>query len=156
MKNIGQLKSVLSDLFTTQNFASFATHRGDGIHSSLVAFVVTDDLKTLFLCTSRATRKYANIKEKPSVSLLIHNSSNAVTDVNQAVAVTVTGTATEVPDERVDLTRAIYLAKHPHYSGFATSPNTAFIEVAVSSYDVVTHFQDVVTVKMNSSRKETP
>lgn len=154
MKSIAHLESILLELFATQYFASFATHCGENIHSSLVAFVVTEDLKTLYLCTSRATRKYANIRKKPSVSLLIHNSSNAVTDVNQAVAVTVTGTAREVPEERLDLARALYLAKHPHFSGFVTSPNTAFIEVTVASYDVVTHFQDVVILKMVSSGME--
>lgn len=156
MMNLGHLKSVLSELFATQYFASFATHSGANIHSSLVAFAATDDLKILYLCTSRATRKYTNVKKNPSVSLLIHNSSNEATDVNQAIAVTVTGTATEVTQERLAPIRALYLARHPHFSNFAASPNTAFIEVRVSSYDVVSHFQEVVTLNMESDRMVTP
>jgi hypothetical protein len=93
MKDIHQLKSSLSTLFREQYFAVLATRSGDQLHTTLVAFAATDDLKTLFVCTPRATRKYANLKQNPSVSLLVHNSANMATDIRQAMAVTVSGDA---------------------------------------------------------------
>lgn len=48
---------------------------------------------------------------------------------------TASGTAEEVPAHRLEAARAVYLAKQPHISGFATSPNTAIIEVTVGRYD---------------------
>ena len=152
MKDIRQLKARLSSLFSEQFFAVLATRTGEAIHTTLVAFAATDDLKTLFLCTPRATRKYANLKQNPAVSLLVHNSSNMATDIRQAIAVTVSGTAEEVPAEHLEAARAVYLAKQPHMSGFATSPNTAIIEVTVGRYDVVAHFQDVTILEIQKDR----
>jgi len=156
MKDIRQLKSSLSTLFQEQFFAVLATRSGDSIHTTLVAFAASDDLKTLFVCTPRATRKFANLKQNPSVSLLVHNSSNMATDIRQSIAVTVSGTAEEVPADRLELARAVYLAKQPHMSGFATSPNTAIIEVTVGRYDVVAHFQDVTILEIQKDRIVTP
>lgn len=152
MKAIRKLKSSLSALFAEQYFAVLATRSGDNIHTTLVAFAVTDDLKTIFVCTPRATRKYANLKLNPSVSLLVHNSSNMATDLSQAIAVTITGTTEEVPAERLETARTIYLTKQPHMSGFANSPNTAIIEVTVGRYDVVAHFQDVTILEIQKDR----
>ena len=152
MKNIRQLKSRLSALFAEQYFAVLATRSGEQIHTTLVAFAATDNLKTLFVCTPRATRKYSNLKQNPSVSLLVHNSSNMATDIRQSIAVTVSGTAEEVPVDRLSAARAVYLAKQPHMSGFANSPNTAIIEVTVTRYDVVAHFQDVTILEIHKDR----
>ena len=152
MKDIRQLKARLSSLFSEQFFAVLATRTGEAIHTTLVAFAATGDLKTIFVCTPRATRKYANLKQNPSVSLLVHNSSNMATDIRQAIAVTVSGIAEEVPSERLKAARAVYLAKQPHMSGFATSPNTAVIEVTVGRYDVVAHFQDVTILEIQKDR----
>jgi general stress protein 26 len=152
MKDIRQLKARLSSLFSEQFFAVLATRDGNHIHTTLVAFAATGDLKTIFVCTPRATRKYANLKQNPSVSLLVHNSSNMSSDIRQAIAVTVSGTAEEVPAERLEAARAVYLARQPHMSGFATSPNTAIIEVTVGRFDVVAHFQDVTILEIRKDR----
>jgi len=152
VKDIHQLKARLSILFAEQYFAVMATRSDESLHTTLVAFAATDDLKTIFVCTPRATRKFANLKQNPSVSLLVHNSSNMATDIRQSIAVTVTGTAEEVPADRLEAARTIYLAKQPHMSGFATSPNTAIIEVTVNRYDVVAHFQDVTILEIQKDR----
>lgn len=152
MKDIHQLKARLSILFAEQYFAVLATRSGDSIHTTLVAFAASDDLKTFFVCTPRATRKFTNLKQNPSVSLLVHNSSNMATDIRQSIAVTVSGTAEEVPADRLEAARSIYLSKQPHMSGFATSPNTAIIEVTVGRYDVVAHFQEVTILEIQKDR----
>jgi general stress protein 26 len=152
MKDIHELKTNLAALFAEQYFAVLATRTGDRIHTTLVAFAATDDLKTLFVCTPRATRKYSNLKQNPSVSLLVHNSSNMATDIRQAMAVTVSGNAAEVPEKRLEDARRVYLTKQPHMATFARSPNTAIIEVTVQCYDVVAHFQDVTILEIQEDR----
>ena len=152
MKDIHQIKASLSTLFAEQYFAVLATRSGENIHTTLVAFAAGEDLKTLFVCTPRATRKFANLKQNPSVSLLVHNSSNMATDIRQSIAVTVSGTARETPTERRGAARAVYLAKQPYMAGFATAPNTAIIEVTVGRYDVVAYFQDVTILEIQKDR----
>lgn len=83
MKDIATPKADLTALFTRQYFAVLATRSGERIHTTLVAFAATRDLKTIYLCTPRATHKFTNIKEHPEVSLLVHNSTNQRTDIRQ-------------------------------------------------------------------------
>lgn len=156
MKTVQQLKSALSALFAEQYFAVLATRCGDDIHTTLVAFAAADDLKTLFVCTPRATRKYSNLKQHPSVSLMVHNSSNLATDIRQAIAVTVSGVADEVAASHLESARSVYLSKQPHMADFATAPNTAMIRIRVDRYDVVAHFQDVTILEIQKNRLITP
>jgi general stress protein 26 len=152
MKDIHEIKARLTTLFAEQYFAVLATGTNDHIHTTLVAFAATNNLKTIFVCTPRATRKYTNLKRNPSVSLLVHNSANMATDIRQAMAVTVSGRAAEVPDHGLAEAQAVYLGKQPHMAGFVKSPNTAIIEVAVKRYDVVAHFQDVTILEIQKER----
>ena len=152
MKDIRQLKSKLFSLFSEQYFAVLATRTADQLHTTLVAFATTDDLKTIYVATPRATRKYTNLQHHPSVSLLVHNSSNMATDIRQAIAVTIAGTAEEVPMDRLAAAQSVYLDKQPYMSGFVNSPNTALIEVTVKRYDVVAHFQDVTLLEIQKDR----
>lgn len=156
MKDIQTLKSTLSQLFAEYYFAVLATRAGDDLHTTLVAFTATQDLKTLFICTPRATRKYANLMQHPSVSLLVHNSSNQTTDIRQSIAVTISGKAGEVSPDRLEASRDIYLANQPHMSDFARAPNTAIIEITVNRYDIVTHFQDVTILEIQNNRVVSP
>lgn len=156
MKNITTLKADITELFGRQYFAVLATRSGENIHTSLVAFAAAEDLKTIYICTPRATRKFYNINENPIVSLLVHNSTNQSTDIRQAMAVTVTGTAAEVDNSQLDLARGIYIAKHSHMTGFANAPNTAMLEIIVRRYDVVAHFQEVAILDIGNDRIVSP
>ena len=148
-----EIKSALRDLFAAQRLAVLATHDDDGQpYASLMAFAATDDLRFLLIATGRPTRKYANLKQHPTVSLLVHNSANMATDIRHAMAVTVSGRASEVPVQHLETARSVYLAKQPHMKAFATSPNTAIIEVSVDRYDVVAHFQDVTILEIRTDR----
>lgn len=152
MKDIIRIKSLLTTLFMDQYFAVLATRSQNFLHTALVAFAASADLKTLFLCTPRATRKYGNLMQYPSVSLLVHDSANLATDIGQSVAVTVTGSASEATGDSLEQARAVYLAKHPNLTVFASSPDTSLIAVDVSRYDVVERFQYVTLLDIHEDR----
>lgn len=156
MQDIDDRTEQLRELFAEQFFAVLATRSGDHIHTTLVAFAASEDLRTFFLCTPRATRKYANLKQHPTVSLMVHNSSNQASDTRQAIAVTISGVATEVPTEQLTAARAIYLSRQPHMAEFANSADTAMIEVAVNRYDLVCHFQEVRSVDIRQDGYQSP
>ena len=156
MKSIAKYRSLLNKVFSSQNFASMATLHNDRIHSCLVAFSVSEDMKTIFLCTPRTTRKYANLLENSTVSMLIHNSSNQAGDLKNAVAVTVAGKAQEVSKEDRQSARQSFLKKHPYMKDFVMANNTALITVYVTRYDIVTHFQDVSILDIQNPLDVTP
>jgi len=141
-----ELKQKVSELLSSQKLAVLSTQNADGFaYASLIAFAASDDLQTIVLATPRATRKFANIKQNPKVSLLIDNRSNKENDFHAAMAVTVMGVAQEAcsgEDQRG--LAALYLKKHPYLEAFLRSPTTAFIRIPVMRYYLVSRFQEVM------------
>jgi uncharacterized pyridoxamine 5'-phosphate oxidase family protein len=128
-----QPEKILKEVVKTQYFAVLNT-LGDGLpYSNLVSFTITDDLRSLLFVTDRNTRKFRNIQENNSISLLIDNRTNRPSDISQAIAVTVIGTAHEERDKMNNL-KDLFLARHPQLKQLVDNPNNAMILVAVSEY----------------------
>jgi heme iron utilization protein len=139
----------LRELCASQRLAVLATDHGGQPYLSLVAFVVSDDLRQLLFATYRDTRKFANLKANNRVSLLIDNRSNQVADFSRAIAATLLGAGEELAEAERPLGEALYLAKHPHLEGFVTSPGCALVKVKLQSCYLVSRFQDVLEHHFN-------
>lgn len=148
MKNPSQLKRLLKDLFSSQPLAVLATQSNGQPYGNLVAFVATEDLRSLLFATARGTRKFANIKTDPQVAMVMDSRTNQKVDFQKAVAVTATGVVEEVGDIERDPLLKLYLSKHPHLKKFVTSPTCALLRVEVDTYYVVRRFQKVVKLHM--------
>jgi heme iron utilization protein len=144
------IETEVRSLLTTQKFAVLSTQEKDHPYLNLVAFAETQDLRTILFATTRATRKYGNISSKSGVALLVDNRSNEAADIREAMAVTIIGSAREVPaSEREGLER-VYLEKQSHMKDFLFSPSTALIKVEVEYYLLVSRFQDVAMLNLKS------
>jgi nitroimidazol reductase NimA-like FMN-containing flavoprotein (pyridoxamine 5'-phosphate oxidase superfamily) len=139
-----ELENLIRELFESQKLAVLATQNEGQPYANLVAFVASDDLKSLYFATARATRKYANIEADARVTVLIDNRSNQDSDFSQAAAVTATGTAQEVMASKRDEVLTIYLAKHPMLKDFVQSPSCALLQIRVETYYLVRRFQNVM------------
>jgi nitroimidazol reductase NimA-like FMN-containing flavoprotein (pyridoxamine 5'-phosphate oxidase superfamily) len=107
---------------------------GDGRpYSNLIAFAISSDMKSLVFVTARDTRKYRNIKEHRDISILIDNRTNQLSDIKNANAITVTGTAREVTENR-DVLQTLFLERHPGLKQFVFSPDNAVMLVAIQEY----------------------
>jgi len=144
MSDREETKLALRELFAGQRLAVLATHEEGGQpYVNLMAFAVSDDLKSLLLVTSRSTRKYENLEADPRVALMIDNRAHEASDIHEAMAVTVLGEAEEIAGVERDRLLPIYLEKHPHLEAFATAPSCALFRVHVRSYYLVRRFQEV-------------
>ena len=130
MNRAGEL---LEQVLSTQYFAVLNTLCEGLPYSNLVAFTATDDLKALVFVTSREARKYKNMQENRNISLLIDNRTNQPSDVSQAVAITVIGSAREAIENKSSL-QAIFLNRHPHLQQFVDNSNNAMMLVTVREY----------------------
>jgi nitroimidazol reductase NimA-like FMN-containing flavoprotein (pyridoxamine 5'-phosphate oxidase superfamily) len=83
-----ELENLIRELFESQKLAVLATQNEGQPYANLIAFAASDDLKSLYFVTARATRKYANIEADARVTVLIDNRSNQDSDFSQAAAVT--------------------------------------------------------------------
>ena len=152
MTNEKLLQSEIAELLLSQNLAVLATQSPEGSsYSSLIAFAATDDLQKIVFATPKATRKFANIKHNPRVSLLIDNRSNNEKDFQDAIAVTVMGDAERIaPDTSPRELKSLYLNKHPYLEDFLSSPSTAIIIISVRSYYLVSRFQEVMELHIRN------
>ncbi|PLX79460.1 MAG: hypothetical protein C0616_11250 [Desulfuromonas sp.] len=137
----------VAELFQTQNLGVLATNLDGHPYTTLVAFAEEKNLKHLLFATSRATRKFANLGQDKSVSLLIDNRQNKADDFHEAMAVTVRGEATEISVNDKPQKLTIYLAKHPSLRNFVRSPNCALFSITVDCFIIVDHFQNVVELR---------
>ena len=140
-------EALLREVVGTQYFAVLNTLGQDLPHSNLVSFAATDDLKSLVFVTGRNTRKYRNIQDNHSISLLIDNRTNKPSDTSQAVAITAVGTAREEIDNR-SLFQAILLGRHPQLRRFVEAPDNAIMLVTVREY-IVAAFDKTQTVTIS-------
>ena len=139
-----ELELLIREIFESQKLAVLATQNEGQPYANLIAFAASDDLKSLYFATARATRKYANIEADARVTVLIDNRSNQDSDFSQAAAVTATGTAQEVMASKRDEVLTIYLAKHPMLKDFVQSPSCALLQINVETYYLVRRFQNVM------------
>ena len=141
-----KIKTATAELLLSQKLAVLATVDPTGSsYASLIAFAATADLQKIVFATSRATRKFANIRHNPKISLLVDNRSNREDDFHDAKAVTVLGLAEIIePAAPTGDLAVLYLEKHPYLEDFLASPSTAFILVSVSRYFLVSRFQEVM------------
>ena len=150
MNDLDRAKIELKEIQKSQPLGVLATQNRGQPYTSLVAFASSDDLRSLFFATTRPTRKYANLSGDSRVAMLVDNRSNKASDFRWAKAVTVVGKAEELEPQRSQESIAIYLTKHPHLENFVSSPNCAFLRIQVSTYYLVTRFQNVMEIKVTS------
>ena len=140
---------TLRTLLTTQRLAVVATQQKKHPYTSLVAFVASEDLRRIAFVTRRATTKYHNLTEAPDVSLLIDSRTHSEEDFSAGAAVTILGRAAEIGDKQESELLSAFLRKHPHLESFAQSSSTALCGVDVETYVLVTHFHQVVEMKVS-------
>jgi nitroimidazol reductase NimA-like FMN-containing flavoprotein (pyridoxamine 5'-phosphate oxidase superfamily) len=150
MSSDQEIQAVLRDLFRSQCYAVLATDDHGQPFASLMAFAATDDLHQIVLLTERDRRKFANLKANCRVALLIDDRKNEGQDTKESVAVTVIGEAQEVGAEVRGALLKIFLARHPYLADFAASPSCAVVSVKISSYMLVSRFEQVVEWRVES------
>jgi general stress protein 26 len=153
MTNREQLQREIAELLLSQKLAVLATQSPEGsAYASLIAFTATDELQKIVFATPKATRKFANIKHNPKVSLLIDDRSNNEKDFHDAQAITVLGVVDRIADDvSQDELASLYLSKHPYLEDFLRSPSTAFIIISVRSYYLVSRFQEVMELHIRDA-----
>lgn len=149
MDNQTDIREVLSALLSRQRLAVLSTHAGGQPYASLVAFAGSEDLRSLYFVTPRATRKFTNLQSDGRVALLVTSSANQEGDFHQAVAATVVGSARELAGPQKEAALKRYLQKHPYLEDFARSPTSALVEVSARTYVLVKNFQNVMELHLD-------
>ncbi|MGA1795085.1 MAG: pyridoxamine 5'-phosphate oxidase family protein [bacterium] len=147
-----QLVTRIQSLFQSQGLGVLATRGKEYPYCTLVGFAGTEDLRHILFATLRNTRKYANIRAYPMISILIDSRSNRAEDFKDAVALTVLGNAREAEGEERERLSGLYLERHPLLREFLRDPDCALMVLEVERYILVTRFQQVMEMDISPCR----
>ncbi|MFO7640281.1 MAG: pyridoxamine 5'-phosphate oxidase family protein [Candidatus Competibacteraceae bacterium] len=137
----------VAGLLAAQPLAVLCT-RGQRVHASLIAIAPADDLRHIFFATPRTTEKFTNLAADPDAALLVHNADGGPDDFQQAMAVTIAGSARETGAGEIASFDRIFLARHPTLAPFLAAPSTARMTFTVEAYRLVRHFQQVTVYRV--------
>ncbi len=140
-----QLRQKIADLLSKEKLAVLATWDEKQPYNTLVAYIFTEDLKSILFATRKDTKKYQNIAKYPYVSLLIDNRTNNKKDFKDAVALTVRAKAKQIEKQAY---LNLYLNRFPDLKEFLEDPQTALVLLEIQQYIYVYRFQEVLELKM--------
>lgn len=147
MEEMGNLRDRLDAMLQAQRLAVLSTAGAGGApYGSLVSFAALGAGRLLF-ATTRATRKYENLRADARVALLVDNRSGEEADFHEALAATALGRAFELTGKDREEGISVYIAKFPFLEEFVRAPSCALFRVDVERWVVVTRFQNVIEVK---------
>ena len=110
-------------------------------HCSLMAYVADEKCREIYMATHITTKKYKNLLNNSSVSLLID--SREITPRQQAQALTVNGVFQLIDDAyKRDRVEALLLRQNPHLKGFVIHPDTIMICIKVQSLQLLRGLTD--------------
>jgi nitroimidazol reductase NimA-like FMN-containing flavoprotein (pyridoxamine 5'-phosphate oxidase superfamily) len=143
-ENIRYLENDIRKLLESQAFGVLAT-QGKGITvTSLITFASSNDLRYIVFATPRQTGKFDLITNDENISILVDDRSLHQDSINKISALTITGRARILSDEKEIIEWGNQLTKkHPNLITFVKAKTSAVILVEVVSYQYVKRFQEV-------------
>lgn len=135
----------IRNLLLSHNLGVLATAGERYPYTSLVGFIVTDDLRTLIFATLRDTRKFQGLTKNPDVSFLVTSQRNNMDDFKDADALTVLGAARPIESD-TGMYKTLFLQKFPFLKHFIEDPNCSLVAITVHRYIWVTRFQEVTEI----------
>lgn len=122
-----------------QDICVLATISENSPHCSLMAYISDDEHRKLFMVTHRSTRKFANLRSNPAISLLIDTRLSDSPKTREDVwALTVNGVFEEIEDaEEVEFIRRKFIKKHEHLHEFAHHSDAVVFAIKLQSLQLL-------------------
>jgi general stress protein 26 len=143
-----ELYGKVYEIMTSQQFGVLATIENNLPHTSIIAFSITNNLKTILFITPLESRKYKNIVANPNVSLLVdHRPSNSKL-ISESYALSAIGTAKKVDLQGATATKELFAFCHADLAEKLNNPEYALMSLSVKKYEVVNGLTDVTEYKI--------
>ena len=141
-----EVKKRIDKVLDSQSIAVLGTSKNNEPYSSLVGFVITDDMRELVFATMRQRLKYENMVANPRVTLMIDDRNEQNNDFNETTSVTIIGTAEDVTSAERDKYASMLVERHPILTDFVSFPDCAIMRVKIDKIYVVSDFESVVKI----------
>lgn len=124
------MNQKMRSLILNNELCVLATTGPQGPHTSLMSYLASEDVASLYFVTKSDTLKYSNIQNDPRVSILIDD--RRVGDHSELNALTISGRAERVQDTREEAELlARFAAEQPHLCRISSDPDSQVLRVAI-------------------------
>jgi nitroimidazol reductase NimA-like FMN-containing flavoprotein (pyridoxamine 5'-phosphate oxidase superfamily) len=141
---------IMKKLAKDKDICVLATASSGTPYCSLMAYATDEECREIYMVTYRNSRKYKNLKENPSVSLLVDTREEHTGPHRaEAKAMTIAGTFRKIEDpHREAMVRGKLLLRHPHLKPFLEAADGEIICIRIASFlllDGLTeaHFEEI-------------
>lgn len=123
------------EMLLDNSLCVLCTVSGNLPYSSLMTYVLSDDLKTMYMVTVRESRKYRNLLENPKVSLLIDNRQKWVASSGEVVSsLTIEGVLKPLEPIETTLIRAKLVEGHGELKEIVGNPDCVIFGVELKTF----------------------
>jgi len=128
---LDQIEKILQD----NSLCVLCTEGGDKPHCSLMTYVLSEDLRILWMAATKESRKCRNLFDNPQVSVLVDNRQNLSTTAETLVtSVTFDGVYHPVEQGELEKIRSLISTTHPELQEIIKSPSCVLFGVKLKSY----------------------
>jgi len=134
----------MKDIVKRNDLCVLATVSEGKPHCSLMSYISDEEGHEIYLISHKQTKKYVNLMENPTVSLLIDTREEEKGQRrNYIKALTVSGEFQAINDLRKkDLIRARFLKRHPHLTDFLNDPGAEIFSIKIKSFQLLDGVKD--------------
>jgi len=134
----------MKDIVKGNDLCVLATVSEGKPHCSLMSYISDEEGHEVYLISHKQTKKYANLLENPTVSLLIDTREEEKGEKRIYIkALTVSGEFQTIKDpERKDIIRTKFLKKHPHLKDFLYDPGAEIFSIRIKSFQLLDGVKD--------------
>lgn len=134
----------MKEIVKSNDLCVLATVSEGKPHCSLMSYIPDEEGHEIYLISYKQTKKYSNLIENPTVSLLIDTREEEKDERRMKIkALTVSGEFQSINDlgkkERI---RSIFLMKHPHLADFLNDPDAEIFCIRIKSFQLLDGVKD--------------
>jgi nitroimidazol reductase NimA-like FMN-containing flavoprotein (pyridoxamine 5'-phosphate oxidase superfamily) len=134
----------MKDIVKSNDLCVLATVSEGKPHCSLMSYISDEEGQEVYLISHKQTKKYSNLMENPTVSLLIDTREQEKGQRRVYIkALTVSGEFQTIKEPgKKDMIRAKFLERHPHLRDFIKDPRTEIFSIKIKSFQLLDGVKD--------------
>ena len=134
----------MKDIVKGNDLCVLATVSEGKPHCSLMSYISDEGGQEVYLISHKETKKYSNLMENPTVSLLIDTREEEKGKRRVYIkALTVSGEFQTIKDPgKRDIIRSKFLKRHPHLKDFLNDPGAEIFSIRIKSFQLLDGVKD--------------
>jgi len=134
----------MKDIVKGNDLCVLATVSEGKPHCSLMSYISNEEGDEVYLVSHKQTKKYSNLIENPTVSLLIDTREEEKGKRRIYIkALTVSGEFQTIKDPmKRDFIRSKFLKRHPHLADFLNDPGAELFSIKIRSFQLLDGVKD--------------